>query len=565
MFDQFSPPWLDHRPPWRSLRSGARFAALFLGLALVLQACSGNGGASGGPRDTIVVVTPDQASNLVRDFGFTAGSDNQEVTNSLHAQLIRKPYVEEEGANVLVQDLYDFEPFLAEDYDVSEDGLTYTFYLREGVLSQQGNELDADDVIWSFKRKFETEGSGMPGFYAPMLYDIDEQIQKIDDYTVSFTVDRAGHGFTLLGNLAENIGSIYDSEYLQEHATPDDPYAVAWGVEDIMRSNVGFGAYMIESFTPDQEIVMVANPNYVEGELDIQRIVRRVVPDAATRANMLVSGDADIAMDLRPADQAGFEDNPDVFTPVASSNLYQSLTLNTQLAPFDQLEVRQALAHAIPYDDIVDDIYQGRAYFYPHLLDDQAPHYDGSMLPEYSYDPERAAQLLEDAGHSDGVSFTLTVPNATPALQDSAVLIAAAAAEAGFDISISEVPSAQVFTEGLEGRLQASMNLGSAVTMSPPYQLTLLTQPGGGSNTSFWSGPSFDDFQAVMDAAQDAGDVLGPEAAAGWSEAEAMFIENAGVIFMARVMAPYSFRSDVEGYAQRTDRRIDYAFISAGQ
>lgn len=525
---------------------------------------SGESGAPSAARDTIVVVTPDQASNLVRDFGYTAGSDNQEVTNSLHAQLIRKPYVEEEGANVLAQDLYSFEPFLAESYEVSDDGLVYTFTLKKGVLSQQGNELTTDDVIFSFKRKLDTPGGGMAGLYAPMLTDVDKQFAKIDDHTFTITIEQAGYGFTLLGNLAENVGSIYDSTYLLENATPDDPYAVAWGVEDMLRSNFGFGAYMIDSVTKEQEIVMVANPNFVDGDLAIKTIIRRTVPEAATRANMLAAGDADVAMELRPSDQADLESNPDVFTPVATSNLYQSITLNNKVAPFDNIKVRQALAYAVDYQAIVDDIFSGRAYLYTHMLDDKAENYDGSGLPPYAFDPEKSKALLAEAGYPEGVSFTLSVSSAMASMQDSSVLLAAAAKEAGFDIEISQLPAAQLFNDGLEGKLQASMGTGSAVTMSPPYQLSLITLPGSGTNQQFWEGPTYDAFAATMEEGQAEIDAIGPEAYAKWNEAEAMMAENAGVLFVSRIMSPYSMRSDVTGYAQRTDRRIDYSVMSAG-
>ncbi|GAA4545926.1 ABC transporter substrate-binding protein [Pseudonocardia xishanensis] len=552
--------------PPRLGRRLARTVVSVVALSLLAAGCadSGGSGSGGAAKDTVVVVTGDQASNVVRDYGFTNGTDNQEVTNSIHAQLIRKPYIAEQGANVQVQDLYHFEPFLAQSYDVSQDGKVFTFHLRQGLKSQQGNELTSADVVWSFERKFSSKGGGMPGYYAPMLTDVDKQVVAVDKYTVTFTIDQPGYGFTLLGNLAENIGSIYDSTYLTQHASADDPYAINWGVSSMLNGNSGFGPYMLQSITPNQEIVMVANPNYVFGPLPIKTMIRRVVPDAATRANMLVQGDADVALDLRPTDQADLASNPDIFTPTATSNLYQSITLNTRRAPFDNVLVRRALAYAVPYDRIIDDVYKGRAYAYQHLLDDKQPYYDGSKLPKYTYDPAKAKDLLAQAGITTPVAFTMTVSNASPSVQDSVVVLAAAAKDAGFDITINQVPAAQLFSDGLAGRLQASMSTGSAVTMSPPYELNLLTQVGGGSNTSFWSGPDYDAFAAVMKQGLASTDAIGPEAGPLWSQAETMLVNSGANIFLARVMSPYSMRADVHGYAQRTDRRIDYSAVSIG-
>lgn len=522
-----------------------------------LSACSDEApaDAAGTVRDSIVVVTPDQASNVVRDYGYTAGTDNQDVTNNLHAQLIRKPYVED--GNARNQDLYTFEPYLAEGYETSADGLTFTFTLKE-VLSAQGNPLTADDVLWSFERKFATPGGGMAGYYRPMLTDPATQIVKVDDRTVSFTVEKPGYGLTLLANLAENIGSIYDSTYLAANATPEDPYAVQWAVEDMLRGNFGFGAYSLESVTAGQEIVMVANPNFVFGDLPIQRITRRLVEDAATRANMVRNGDADIALGLRPADQQSLEGEAAVTVPTTETNNYLLLAMNTTKPPFDDQAVRYAMAFAMPYDQIISDVYFDRAYKYTHVLDDTAPNYDDSALPEFAFDPDRAREMLAAAGASD-LAFTLTVNNGLPAIQDTAIQIQSAMADAGITVTISEVPAAQLNQDSLEGKLEASLSSGSSVTMTPPYSLQLLTQPGGGSNIALWNDP---EFLAEVQAGLDAGDALSDEAGAHWMAAELRMVEQAPYVMIARVRPAAVLRSEIEGFAQRTDFRIDYSSLS---
>ncbi|GGG21157.1 ABC transporter substrate-binding protein [Rhodococcoides trifolii] len=543
------------------LTRGLVWTVPLLVAAVVSTACSDTGASTAGASATgeIVVVTPDQASNVVRDYGYTAGTDNQDVTNNLHAQLIRKPYVEEEGSDALVQDYYNFEPYLAESYDVSPDQLVYTFHLKQGVLSQQGNELNADDVLWSFERKFATPGGGMAGYFKPMLTDPDTQIQKIDDYTVSFSTAKAGYGLTLLANLAENIGSIYDSDYLIQNSTPEDPYAVAWGAEDMMRGNFGYGAYQLESVTPGQEIVMAANPNFVLGEPEVERIVRRVVADPATRANMVTRGDADIALALRSSDQAALQSDDAVTVPTTTSNQYLLYSMNTTTAPFDDVRVRQAMAYAIPYDQIMENVFFGRAYKYNHVLDDKAPNWDGADLPDYEGDPQRAREMLAAAGLPDGFAFTLSVNNQLPAAQDTAIQIQSFAAEAGIDVTIAEVPAAQLNADQLAGKVQASLSLGASVTMTPPYSLQLLTQPGGGSNYALWNDP---EFLAMMDQGLDAGDALSPEAGEFWNAAELRMTEQAPYIFIARVRPTVAMEKGMGGYVQRTDFRIDYSNLT---
>lgn len=534
----------------------ARWSIPIIG-ALVLSACADSGASSSGGLEggEIIVVTPDQATNVVRDYGYTAGTDNQDVTNNLHAQLIKKPYIEEAGSNSVVQDLYNFDPYLAESYEVSEDMLTYTFHLREGVLSQQGNELTADDILWSFERKFATPGGGMAGYYKPMLTDPASQITKIDDYTVSFTVEKAGYGLTLLAVLAENIGSVYDSDYLKKNATPEDPYAVDWGTKDMLRGNFGYGAYMLESVTPGQEIVMIANPNFVLEEPDVQRIIRRVVADAATRANMVKRGDADIALALRATDQQAMQNDDSVFIPTTSSNSYLLFSMNTTKAPFDDVRVRQAMAYAIPYEQIISDVFFGRAYKYNHVLDDTAPNWNGDNLPAFDFDPAKAKKLLAEAG-LDALTFTLSVNNQLPAAQDTAIQIQSYAKEAGITVNLQELPAAQLNKDNLDGKLQAGLSSGAAVTMTPPYSLQLLTQPGGGSNIALWDDPEF--MKMIYDGL-DAGDALSPEAGVYWTAAEERMTEQAPYVFIARLRPSVAMNPSITGYAQRTDFRIDYS------
>jgi peptide/nickel transport system substrate-binding protein len=388
-----------------------------------------------------------------------------------------------------------------------------------------------------------------------MLTDPATQIKKIDEHTVSFTVEKAGYGLTLLANLAENIGSIYDSTYLKAHATAADPYAVAWGVSDMMNGNFGFGAYNLESVTAGQEIVMVSNPDFVLGEPPIKRMTRRLVEDAATRANMVKSGDADVAISLRPADQKALESDPAVTVPDTKTNSYLLMAMNTTQPPFNDPAVRYAMAFAVPYEQIISDVFFDRAYQYNHVLDDTAPGYDDSGLPELAFDATKAKQMLAAAGVTN-LAFTLSVNNAVPSVQDTAIQIQSAMADAGITVTIAELPAAQLNQDSLDGKLQASLATGSAVTNTPPYMLSLLTQPGGGSNTALWNDP---EFLAEVAAGLDSGDALGAPAMAHWQSAELRMVTQAPYVMIARVKPAAVLTSALTGFAQRTDFRIDYS------
>lgn len=523
--------------------------------ALLLTACGGGSNNAAAGAETLVIVTASQPSGFAHEVSAT-GYEAAEYFENTQATLLKNPYVETEDGSARQQDYYDFEPLLAESYEVSDDGLTYTFALDQDAVSVEGNPLTAEDVIFTFQRKFETETSIIPFISAPTLVDPARQIEAIDEHTVAFTIDDPGYGFTLLSFLANAPYAIYDSTVLLEHATDDDPFAVQWSQGN---PNFGFGAYEVTDFTPGEEMVYEANEGYVGGAPAIERIVQRVVADAGQRANLVRSGDADIATQLRPADQVELVESDDVEIYSIDSNAMVYMPLTTTAEPFDDSAVRQALAHAVPYEAIMENVYRGRASELSGILSANAPgHVDEGLAP-YEFDPAASLAILEDAGVATPVPFTLTVNNAYPDLEETAVQIQTAAAEAGFDVTIDPVNNA-TFQEGLAGKtFQASMGRDYAVVQSPPYVLSLFYTPGSAINWPDWTDQPFLD---ALDAGNAAGDPLSDSAGAAWNEAERRIRDEVPTIWMAWVQPLNAFSAAVDGYAFRSDNVIDYSELS---
>jgi len=151
------------------------------------------------------------------------------------------------------------------------------------------------------------------------------------------------------------------------------------------------------------------------------------------------------------------------------------------------------------------------------------------------------------------------VNNGVPSVQDTAIQIQSAAAEAGITVTIAELPAAQVNQDALDGKLDAALSQGSSVTMTPPYSLQLLTQPGGGSNIALWDDP---EFSGLVAQGLDAGDALSPEAGEFWSAAELRMVTQAPYVMIARIRPAQALAADIEGFAQRTDFRIDYSHLT---
>lgn len=443
---------------------------------------------------------------------------------------------------------------LSESWDVSADGLVYTFHLKKGILSQAGNELTADDVIWSYERKWKTH-SVAPFVNALVISDPAKQFAKVDKYTFTITIPHKGDGLTLLGLLANVTGEIYDTTLLKQHETPDDPYAVKWSSQN---GNFGFGPYTLSRFTSGQELVLRANPNYVFGKPKIDRIIQRLVPDAGTRANLLRNGDVDVAVQLRPADIAELAGDKAVLTFNMPTNNYVWLVMKTNAKPFDDLAVRQALELAIPYERIVEQVYKGHARTITGLIN---PVYAGASvdLPAKVYDPGKAKAILEQAGYKEPLKISIDVSTAVADLGELALQIQTYESQAGFDVEVNSLPAAALQKNISDGTFQSYLSRDMAFTQSPPYELLINLGKGSRINRSKWEN---EDYYAAVQAGLDAGDPLSPEAAKHWNNAQKLWREFVPYSTIAAVGPLMATSASVKGFAHRSDNVIDFSILS---
>jgi peptide/nickel transport system substrate-binding protein len=541
----------------RRRRSGAIAAAA--AIAIAITGCTATSTASESTpssKDSIVIAAPASATHFVYDAG-TNVYPGQEIGLQLNATLLKNPYSESSAdATALQQDVTTFDPSLAESYEVSEDGLVYTFHLDQDAVSQASNPLTAADVVWSFQEKFDNPTAPFKFVSSPAVTSKD-QIAEVDEHTVTFTITDPGYGQTLLALLSNVTAQVYDSTALMAHATTDDPFGITWAQQNPLEP-IGFGAYTLASFDPT-ETVLEANPDFFGEAPAISKVVYRVVADSATRSQALRNGDVDVAENLAAQEQSDLASAAGVKVFDLSTNIYGMLIPITNKAPFDDPLVRKAMAYAIPYDQIIDNVYLGRASQPKGFLDPNAPGYTSDGLPEYTYDPDAAKDLLAQAGHADGLSFTLTVNADIPDLVAAAVQIQAEAADAGFTIEIDQQPSA-AFTAGrTAGDFQAILNRDYSIVMTPPYELGLFTTAKSSLNYPKWEDP---EFYSLLSAANALGDPFTDEAGEAYAAAEGYLLDQASLIFYANVQPAYAVGEDVSGWAWRSDNWLDVSQLS---
>ncbi|MEX5637618.1 ABC transporter substrate-binding protein [Parafrankia sp. FMc2] len=563
---QTSSPREDHgaggTPPRgrRLRRTGSVLTATGLALALA-AACSGETSSSSEGSSSGTDSLVEAVAALPTAFAYDAGAftyEGFEFQINTQAQLIRNPVVTADRENgAQEQNFFEFEGELAESYDVSADGLTYTFHLRQGVMSAAGNELTADDVLWSYERKWNST-SVAPFISAPAIVDPARQFKKVDDYTVAITIDRAGDGFTLLSLLANVSGDIFDSDLLREHESADDPYAVNWSAEN---GNFGYGAYTLDNVQAGQSLTLKANPNYWEGEPPIKTITQRVVANPGTRTNLLRNGDADLAVQLRPQDVDGMKDDDDLQTFDIDSIEYLSTNINTTKAPFDNKLVRQALSYAIPYDQIRQDVFLGRADAMTGFINPRYPGYSTDGLRSFTYDPARAKSLLAQAG-VDNVSAKILISNSIPALEEAAVQIQSFARDAGFTFAVDKQPATAVEDQRSNATYDIQLVTDKAISQSPPYELLLAFTEDSPLNATYFTN---DSYYAAVDRGVAAGDALSPEAGAAWNAAQKIWQDEQPTVPIAFIQPNVVFSAGVDGYYYRSESAIDFSALSKTQ
>ena len=382
----------------------------------------------------------------------------------------------------------DVEPALATSWEVSDDGTVYTFELREDVTFHDGTPFNAEAVKFNFDRMLNEDhpyydtGPFPLSFYFSSI----QETRVVDEYTVQLVL---GEPFApLISNLAYPTGLLVSPAAVREHGS------------DYGRNPVGTGPYQFVEWESNTQVTVVKNEEYWAGAPDMDRVVFRPITDGNTRVNEMLSGGLDLMVEVPPDSVATFEQDDDFTVYEQAGPHVWFLILNLREGPFTDQRVRQAANYAINKEALVENVLQDTATVADSPI---APAFDWAYnedLEPYPYDPERARELIQEAG-AEGAEVTFYVTEGGSGMLDPVPMGTAIQADleaVGLDVSI-ETYEWNTFlgrvNPGLEGK--ADMAEMAWMTNDPdtlPF-LTLRTAAfpeEGGFNSGYYSNPEVD-------------------------------------------------------------------------
>ncbi|PTM97764.1 ABC transporter substrate-binding protein [Mycoplana dimorpha] len=397
----------------------------------------------------------------------------------------------------------EIEPGLAESWEVSDDGTVYTFKLRPGVKFQTTDfftptrDLNADDVIFSFERQYKEDnkwnkyvaGASWEYFAGMGLPELIKSIEKVDDLTVKFTLNRPEAPF--LANLGMDFASILSKEYA-------DKLEADGKMELMNQQPVGTGPFTFVAYQPDAAIRYKANPDYYAGKEKIDDLVFAITTDAAVRAQKLKAGECHIMPYPNAADVEGLKADPNLTVMEQEGLNVAYLAYNTLVAPFDKVEVRKALNMAVNKQAIVDAVFQGAATVAKNPIPPTMWSYNDAVEDD-KYDPEAAKKMLSDAGVSDLKMKIWAMPVSRPYMLNArraAELMQADLAKVGVQAEIVSFEWAEYLKRSSDKDRDGAVILGWTGDNGDPdnFMHTLLgCDAVGGNNRAQWCNKEFDD------------------------------------------------------------------------
>ncbi len=423
-------------------------------------------------------------------------------------------------------------PSLATSWEVSSDGLTWTFHLRHDVKFSNGRPMTAQDVVYTYTRMLDpATGSGQK-----YLLGSTQTVTAPDPYTVEFHLKTPE--VALPAHLAAQASvGIIAKESVDNGTINTQP--------------IGTGPFMIADYEPGNQVVLKKNPYYWQKGLPyLDEVDIKIITDESVRQTSLISGDVDWAISVPPQSLSQLQNDPNIVVDKTTAGAYWYIGVNLKHKPLDDVRVRQAISYAINRKDITDAMTFGTG------VPTQDPIPSSSAwafnYAPYSYDPAKAKQLLTEAGYPDGFRMQIMPTTQYPESVRGAQVIQQELGQVGIKVTIKNLEWAQWLQE--EGKGNYDTYVCSWNGLVDPYDFFYAQQRTGQVfNFTGYSNPKVD---ALLDQGNSAKGF--DQRKAIYQQANKLIVDDAPYIYLYNPANIQAYQSYVKGYAARTDQNIDF-------
>lgn len=487
--------------------------------------------------ETLIVAGPRTPESLDQEYPPTEAG-HEARRNIFERLLVYAMKTDTNGAKV--EDFSTIEGGLAESYEVAPDNKSITFHLRKGVKSAAGNEMTADDVMWTFERGWNMKATFH--WYMTQILKIDSfnSFQKIDPYTVKVSIPNPS---LLLARLwINNDLGIIDAVEAKKHVTAEDP----WAARFLSTDSASFAPYHIAKYSPGQEVVYEANPNYYRGPAKLKRIIFKEMPTSANRLAALQASSIDVAEWLTPREIALAKKVPSIKVWEVFGNYTHRLEMNNTMAPFDKVEVRQALNYLVPRPQIEQSVYMGTARPTKSPVSEIYPAYTDEGFP-YEDNLAKAKELLAQAGYPNGFKTEIGYRTGEPLEEQMSVILKTAFARAGVDVELVKLPASTLVERYTKGNMPMFFIRDMAIVPDAAYVTNLFINSRSMVNFSKYKNAEVD---ALIDKALISTDAAAREA--DMKQVQKTVVDEAPWVFLFNPGYQLAVNAKVKGFSWYT-------------
>jgi peptide/nickel transport system substrate-binding protein len=422
------------------------------------------------------------------------------------------------------EDGQSLEPSLATDYTQSDDKLTWTFTLQQGIKFSNGQPLTSADV------KFSLEQASKPEAPFSFINAIISSIDTPDDHTVVITTSQPWA--PLPADLALYANSIVPADY------------AGMSQDEFAKKPIGTGPFKLDSWTTGQTLKLVRNDNYWQkGKPYLDSVTINVVTDSNTRATQLESGQAQINEYPAYSSLAALKASPNVQVSAFPSSRVDYLTMNTAKAPFDDANVRLAIAHAVDREAIIKTVLFGNGTLPGGYMSPALWAYDPSITPP-AYDLDAAKAALAKSSKPNGFDTTILIPSGNADQQTEAQLIQDSLSKIGINVTIQTLDPSAAIEAVPAGNFDMTFVYQTTDIIDPDEIIRWVGLADGGSNAEF----SFYD-AGLSDKAAEAATLSDQNARkAIYSEMQKAFNEANPLLTLYYSQSLYSYANNVHDF-----------------